>query len=71
MIKKIFKVKGMKCQHCKTNIETAVKKLEYVSNAEVDLEKGSLTIEYDESVIVSNKQIKEAVESVGRFELIL
>lgn len=71
MIKKIFKVKGMKCQHCKTNIEKAVKKLEYVSNAEVDLEKGSLTIEYDESVIVSNKQIKEAVEGVGRFELIL
>jgi copper chaperone len=37
----VINVKGMSCNHCKISVETALKKLNGVSKAVVDLDKGN------------------------------
>jgi len=66
MAKKIFSVSGMKCEHCTASVEDSVKSVDGVVSAVANLEKKSLTVEYDESK-VSDQQIKDAVEEAGRF----
>ena len=66
----IFAVSGMKCVHCKTNVENALKSLNGVKSAEANLEKANVNVEYDESV-VTPAQLKEAVDNSGRYELSL
>lgn len=54
MEKRIFKVDGMMCNHCRANVEQTLRQLEGVSNVEVDLAAGTATIEgtvSDEAVI--------------------
>jgi copper chaperone len=57
-----LKVEGMSCGHCVTSVEGAVKKLG--ANAKVDLEAGSVAVEFDESK-VSLAAIKESIEDQG------
>lgn len=66
----IFAVSGMKCVHCKANVENALKSLNGVKSAEANLEKANVNVEYDESV-VTTAQLKEAVDNSGRYELSL
>ncbi|RLL41997.1 copper chaperone [Oceanobacillus piezotolerans] len=61
---KTLDVKGMSCGHCKMSVEGALKQLDGVSNAEVNLENGNVTVSYDESK-VTVEAMKEAVEEQG------
>jgi len=64
MKKSYFTVTGMSCAACSASVERAVKTLEGVSNAVVNLTSGKLTVEYDESVLC-NKDIEFAVTKIG------
>ena len=66
----IFAVSGMKCVHCKANVENALKALNGVASAEANLEDANVIVEYDESK-VNPSEIKEAVDNSGRYELSL
>lgn len=70
MEKKTFEVIGMKCMHCKANVENAALTLDGVASADASLEDKNLTVEFD-SAKVSPEQIKDAVEDSGKFELVL
>lgn len=67
-MEKVFSVDGMKCPHCKTNVENAIKTLNGVSSAVADLESHNVTVDYDES-IVSPAEMKTAVADAGRYSL--
>ena len=70
MMNKTFKVDGMKCVHCKANVENAIKSLAGVVSADADLDAKCVTVDYDESQ-VAPEQIKQAVDAAGRYELSL
>ncbi len=57
----VLHVKGMSCNHCKANVEKAIKSVEGVEDAEVDLTSGQTVIQgfFDKQAVV------QAVESIG------
>lgn len=57
-----LKVEGMSCGHCVNAVEGALKKAG--ASGKVDLNAGSVTVEYDESKVSLNA-IKEAIEDQG------
>lgn len=59
-----FQVNGMSCPHCKGAVEKAIKGLDGVSDAVVNLEKGNVTVTYDEGQ-VNVDQVKETVRKAG------
>ncbi|WP_042147364.1 copper chaperone CopZ [Paucisalibacillus sp. EB02] len=63
-MEKTINVQGMTCGHCKMSVEGALKKLDGVSAAEVDLEAGSVDVTFDESK-VNVDAMKEAIEEQG------
>lgn len=63
-MEKTLQVQGMTCGHCKKAVEGAVKELDGVSSAEVNLEAGSVDVAYDESK-VNVESMKEAIEEQG------
>ena len=69
-MKKTITVNGMKCMHCKANVEGVLKGLDGVNDAVVSLEDKNVTVDYDETR-VSETQMKDAVDNLGRFEMIL
>lgn len=69
-MKKTFAVSGMKCGHCKMNVENALKAVAGVRSAEANLEAANVTVDYDESA-VKPEQLKTAVDNSGRYELSL
>ena len=68
MRKDTITVEGMSCNHCKLAVETAVKKLNGVVMAEVELTAKTLQVEYDNGQ-VDLRQIGQAVEDAG-FEVV-
>ena len=48
MKKNVYAVSGMKCVHCKANVENALKTLNGVASAEANLDEANVTVEYDE-----------------------
>ncbi|HEY4566247.1 MAG TPA: cation transporter [Savagea sp.] len=44
-----FDVEGMSCHNCVNAIDTALLKIEGVHSVQVDLEKGTVTVDYDGS----------------------
>jgi copper chaperone len=62
--KKTLNVQGMTCGHCKMAVEGALKKLDGVSSAEVNLEAANVAVTYDESK-VTVEAMKEAIEDQG------
>lgn len=66
MIKKSMIVENMSCSHCKHAVESAVLALGGVKSAQVDLERKTLTLEYEET-LVTDAMLKEAVEDEGFF----
>lgn len=69
-MKKVFTVNGLKCLHCKANVENSVRTLPGVEEAVASLEDNNLTVVYDESQ-VSPQQIKDSVAGAGCYEMIL
>lgn len=59
-----LKVEGMSCNHCVNAVEGSVGKLEGVSKVKVDLEKGIVDVELDDSK-VSKDAVKDAIEDQG------
>ncbi|MFI3290055.1 MAG: SO_0444 family Cu/Zn efflux transporter [Rikenellaceae bacterium] len=59
-----FSVKGMRCNHCKANVESAIAALEGVVAVNIDLSSGIVDVEGD----VSPDQVCKAVSSLG-FEI--
>lgn len=70
MKKSVFAVNGMKCVHCKVNVEKALKAVTGVQAAEASLDDANVTVEYDENA-VTPERLKEAVEDSGRYEMSL
>ena len=70
MENKVFTVNGMKCEHCKTNVENAIKGVVGVEMAEVNLAEKTVEVAYDEN-LVKPELLKNAVETSGRFEMML
>lgn len=70
MTKNVFKVSGMKCEHCKANVENALQAVDGVQRAEVSLADACVEVEYDESVVAPD-QLKDAVDNSGRYEMSL
>lgn len=65
---KTFLVNGMKCEHCKAHVESALKDLCGVNAVEVSLSDHCVNVDFDENK-VDAQQMKEAVEAAGRYEL--
>ncbi len=64
MAEKKFYVTGMTCSVCVEHVESAVKKLEGVSQAGVNLSNGTLKVIYDESKVIET-DIERAVKKEG------
>lgn len=67
---KTFTVNGMKCPHCKANVENALNSIDGVAEAVASVENHNVVIDYDDSK-VSLQQLKEAVDNAGHYELII
>lgn len=67
MGQEIINVEGMSCDHCKNAVESALAKINGVSAAEVDLEKGQVRVDYNEDK-VQLSDMKDAIEDqeIGR-----
>ncbi|RKL69408.1 copper resistance protein CopZ [Salipaludibacillus neizhouensis] len=64
MKKEVILVKGMTCNHCKSSVEGALKNLEGVSNADVNLADNNVTVDYEEGAVTVAK-MKEEIEEQG------
>lgn len=67
-MEKVFKVTGMKCEHCEARVENSLKGLQGVSNAKADHNANSVSVDYDESKVTA-EQMKDAVDSLGKYEM--
>lgn len=63
-MEKTLHVQGMTCGHCKMSVEGALKELDGVSKAEVDLEAGKVDVAFDETKVTA-EAMKEAIEDQG------
>jgi copper chaperone len=64
MTEKTYKVNGMSCGHCVMHVKNAVTELSGVESCDVSLEKGNMTVRFDEAKVDYN-DLKEAVEEAG------
>ena len=61
MGQEIINVEGMSCDHCKNAVESALAKINGVSAAEVDLDKGQVRVDYNEDK-VQLSDMQDAIE---------
>ncbi len=61
MMKKEFKIQGMKCDHCRTSVEKALCGVKGVTAATVSLATGRAVVEGD----FGDEDIADAVEEAG------
>ena len=59
-----LKVLGMACGGCKAAVETALRSLDGVISAEVDLAAKTASVSYDPSKL-ARKDLQEAIEKAG------
>jgi copper chaperone len=64
MTKVVFEIDGMTCNHCRMNVEKALKAVAGVSSAEVNLAKKTALAAYDEGSC-SIADMKAAIEKAG------
>ncbi len=57
-------VEGMSCNHCKMSVEKALKTLDGVKNAEVNLEKAQVEVSFDSGTI-KKEELEKAVKDAG------
>jgi copper chaperone len=60
----ILNVPAISCEHCKTTIEGAVNQLDGVSKAEVDIDRRTVVVDFDENQ-VTLQEIVDAMDEVG------
>ena len=60
-MKKEFKITGMRCNNCRTNVERAIKAVEGVESATVTLEPGKAEVEGD----CNEEAVVDAIENLG------
>jgi Cu2+-exporting ATPase len=58
-----YKIRGMTCNGCRSHVEQTLSKVESVTNASVDLEKGEATIEMEKQI--SLETFQEALKNDG------
>jgi hypothetical protein len=61
-ITKTYIVKGMSCNHCRTNTEKAIRTVSGVESVTVDLQSGVATVS---GIDIDDDAVKKAVESIG------
>ncbi len=64
MTTSVLNVEGMSCAHCQKAVEKALKTLDGVQEAAVNLDDGTVTIEHDTGVI-SADGLKKSIREVG------
>ncbi len=64
MSKETLKVSGMTCVHCVKTIEGSVGELEGVSGVKVNLQDGTVDLEFD-TAVVSLDDIKATIDEQG------
>ncbi|MBM0867179.1 copper chaperone CopZ [Staphylococcus auricularis] len=64
MTNQVIQVDGMSCEHCKSAVENALTALSGVDQAEVNLEAGNVTVDYDSEKVTTN-DMKDAIEDQG------
>lgn len=64
MTQLVLKVSGMSCQHCVKAVQDALMALAGVQNAQVSLEAGEVTVQYD-ATKTGPQQMQEAIENQG------
>lgn len=62
-MKKIIKIEGMSCNHCKMSVEDALKKIDGVQNVSVNLEEKTAIIEIEKEL--DNQQIINTIDEIG------
>lgn len=60
----VLKVTGMSCGGCVSNVTQALKAITGVSDVQVSLAAGEVTVQFDEQ-LVSPDQLKSAVQRAG------
>lgn len=63
-MEKVLKVQGMSCAHCVRSVEESVGELEGISTVEVNLDRGEVTVDFDQQVVTLD-QVKETIEDQG------
>ena len=64
MAKRVIKIGGMSCEHCKKSVTEALEALDGVSEVSVDLAAGTARIELDESAY-GEDGVRAAIEDIG------
>jgi copper chaperone len=64
MAKETLQVKGMSCGHCVSAVEGSVGELKGVTEVKVDLDAGTVAVDFDSSV-VTIAQIKDTIDEQG------
>ena len=64
MTDKTVSVEGMGCGHCKAAVEGELNKLSGVERSNVNVEKGTVEISYDEAR-VTDEDLEGAIEEAG------
>ncbi len=64
MTETTLNVEGMSCGHCKAAVEGELNKLSGVEYSNVDFEKGTVEVTYDENK-VSVEELEGAIEEAG------
>ncbi len=59
---KQYIIEGMNCNHCKTNVETSLQKLDFIKTASVNLANKTVTIDAD---IVDENKIAQTINGLG------
>lgn len=60
---KTLVIEGMSCQHCVKHVTTALKDLEGVNDAKVDLKKGTAVVELSKDI--ADQVFVDAVDDAG------
>lgn len=60
----VISVEGMSCNHCKMSVEKALKTLNGVENATVDLAAKTVAVDFDPSA-VDGSSLKKTIEDAG------
>ncbi|MBN1790069.1 MAG: heavy-metal-associated domain-containing protein [Bacteroidales bacterium] len=57
-----IKVTGMSCNHCKMNVENALKKIKDINSVLADVNSGEVTLTGDQ---INPDEVKSAIENAG------
>ena len=62
-MKKVICIEGMRCGHCTSNVDKALREIPGVSDVTVDLASKTATVEAEDGV--SDEAFKNAVDDLG------